>query len=79
MKDGVGWGGWGGGSQLATRQCDSEVLKGLPDWTRSTSSHTHTRFDGFQPTSSDTRSEAIPFPRSEANYFLRSEATRSPP
>ena len=29
-------------------------------------------------TSSDTRSEAIPFPRSEANYFLRSEATPSP-
>ena len=49
MKDGVGWGGvgWGGGMgwgglQLATRQCDSEVLKGLPDWTRSTSSHTLT-------------------------------------
>ena len=38
--------GWGG-LQLATRQCDSEVLKGLPDWTRSTSSHTHTRFDGL--------------------------------
>ena len=41
-----GWGGVGGmgwgGLQLATRQCDSEVLKGLPDWTRSTSSHTHT-------------------------------------
>ena len=117
---GMGW----GGSQLATRQCDSEVLKGLPDWTRSTSSRTHTRFDGLsrhtsaaqtnervgwgggvgvggggwgvgwvavsnqtvqtsrsdglQPTSSDTRSEAIPFPRSEANYFLRSEATPSP-
>ena len=69
MKDGVGWGGWGG----------VEVLKGFPDWTRSTSSHTHTRFDGLQPTSSDTRSEAIPFPRSEANYFLRSEATPSPP
>ena len=43
---GVGGGGWGG-LQLATRQCDSEVLKGLPDWTRSTSSHTHTRFDGL--------------------------------
>ena len=49
MKDGVGWGGvgWGGGMgwgglQLATRQCDSEVLKGLPDWKRSTSSHTLT-------------------------------------
>ena len=30
-----GWGGVGGmgwgGLQLATRQCDSEVLKGLPD------------------------------------------------
>ena len=40
--------GWGG-LQLATKQCDSEVLKGLPDWTRSTSSHTHThtRFDGL--------------------------------
>ena len=36
------------------------------------------RSDGLQPTSSDTRSEAIPFPRSEANYFLRSEATSSP-
>ena len=47
MKDGVGWGDGVGGLQLATRQCDSEVLKGLPDWTRSTSSHTH--FDiGFQ-------------------------------
>ena len=33
--------GWGG-LQLATRQCDSEVLKGKPDWTRSTSSQTHT-------------------------------------
>ena len=97
MKDGVGWGGWGGvggmgwgGLQLATRQCDSEVLKGLPDWTRSTSSVgggyvgwvavsnqtvQTSRSDGLQPTSSDTRSEAIPFPRSEANYFLRSEAT----
>ena len=118
MNDGVGWGDGVGGLQLATKQCDSEVLKGLPDWTRSTSSHTHThvlmafqsillpckpmsglgggvgwgvgwvavsnqtvqtsRSDGLQPTSSDTRSEAIPFPRSEANYFLRSEATPSP-
>ena len=31
-----------GGLQSATRQCDSEVLKGLPDWTRSTSLHTQT-------------------------------------
>ena len=37
------------------------------------------RSDGLQPTSSDTRSEATPFPRSEVNYFLRSEATPSPP
>ena len=44
MKDGVGWGGWGGaGCSLATRQCDSEVLKGLPD----VNIFTHTRFDGL--------------------------------
>ena len=36
---GVGW----GGLQLPTIQRDSEVLKKLPSWTRSTSLHTHAR------------------------------------
>ena len=38
----------------------------------------HSSSDGFQPTSDDTRSEAITLPRSEAIVFLRSEATTSP-
>ena len=50
MKVGGGGGDGVGGLQLATRQCDSEVLKGLPDWTRSTSSHTHTSNLEFQLT-----------------------------
>ena len=42
---GVGGGGGGGvgrGLQLPTIQRDSELLKRLPSWTRSTSLHTHT-------------------------------------
>ena len=54
-----------------TADCNSQVA--VSNQTVQTS-----RSDGLQPTSSDTRSEAIPFPRSEANYFLRSEATPSP-
>ena len=43
IMSGLGWGvGWGG-LQLPTIQRDSEVLKKLPSWTRSTSLHTHAR------------------------------------
>ena len=43
IMSGLGWGvGWGG-LQLPTIQRDSEVLKKLPRWTRSTSLHTHAR------------------------------------
>ena len=45
---------------------------------QSTSDAPHSSSDGLQPTSNDTRSEAITFPRSEAIVFLRSEATASP-
>ena len=43
IMGGLGWGvGWGG-LQLPTIQRDSELLKKLPRWTRSTSLHTHAR------------------------------------
>ena len=52
LVNGLGWGvggggvggGWGGVAklQLPTIQRDSELLKKLPSWTRSTSFYTHT-------------------------------------
>ena len=42
LVNGLGWGWGGGGLQLPTIQRDSELLKRLPSWTRSTSLHTHT-------------------------------------